>query len=71
MNSNFGLSASAWAEAFTIFAKYTGDFCPIAAEHDIIYAGPDIDKVSEADKNRLIELGWRIDEDTESFARFV
>lgn len=52
-------SAAAWAEAFTIFAKYTGDnWLDIAAEHDSIWAGPDAERVSDEDKKRLDALGW-------------
>ena len=48
-----------YAEAFTIFAKYgPGEFMT-CAEHDVLYAGPVASTVSESDRIRLAELGWR------------
>lgn len=65
---------AAWAEAFTIFAKYqpkerAGQH--VAAEHDEIYAGPDPRVVAEDDLRRLDALGWRQMSDLECFARFT
>ena len=72
------------SEGLTILAKYVESTShAIAAEHDIIYAGPDetlINEddeesngsvVSEEDATRLRELGWHIDSETTSWARFV
>lgn len=56
-----------YAEAFAIFAKYEGQ--GVCAEHDEIFAGPDPSVVTEADKKRLIELGWNPSE--ESFHKFT
>lgn len=55
-----------YAEAFTIFAKYTKADEPdcICASHDRVTAGPyDTDVVSDDDKYRLAQLGWRVDSD--------
>lgn len=57
-------------EGLQILSKYEDS--EIAAEHDIIYAGPhDGSKVSSEDFTRLEELGWHIDSDTFVWARFV
>lgn len=63
----FEYTYAAWAEAFTIFAKYSSEFYQISAEHDIVYAGPDPAVVSEEDKTRLEALNWHIDEHLDSF----
>ena len=56
-------------EAFTIFRRYEdGD---IAAEHDIIYAGPAPNDVSEDDKLKLAELGWHVEEEFDCFFYFT
>lgn len=61
-----------WIEAFQIFEKYEPDvFAEVSAEHDVIYAGPSPDKVSDEDKARLEELDWAIDEDVNSFYNYV
>jgi len=46
--------------AMQIFLKYTDetDNTYISAEHDEIYTGPDAEKVSAEDIERLDELGW-------------
>lgn len=56
--------------AFKIFAKYphTGG---ISAEHDIVYAGPSPEDVSQEDIDALDELGWHIDEWASGFSKFV
>lgn len=61
-----------YAEAFTIMAKYaTNDYASVAVEHDIIYAGHDVESVTREDLERLEELGWTIDDDLECFYHFV
>lgn len=45
------------AAAFAIFARYSAE--EVSAEHDVIYAGPNPDKVSREDIDILKELGWR------------
>ena len=63
---------ASWAEAFTIFAKYdNAEFASVAAEHDILYAGPDPRQVSLADRRRLRQLGWYLDKQYECFHKFV
>ena len=72
-------------EGLTILAKYVdaSKHC-VSAEHDVIYAGPnepgdhnDDDStvsntlVTGIDAARLLELGWHIDSEVESWARFV
>lgn len=63
-----------WAEAFTIFAKYSKDengFDHVAGEHDEIFAGPNPEIVSAEDKARLSALGWSADNDVECFQKFT
>ena len=57
MSAPEGRTWAGYAEAFAIFAKYEGQ--GVCAEHDEIDAGPDPSVVSEVDKKRLLELGWR------------
>jgi len=73
------------AEGLAILAKYVKpDSHCLGAEHDVLYAGPIetgtyddgngtvVDTlVSADDAARLLELGWHIDSETESWARFV
>jgi hypothetical protein len=53
--------AKVLSEGFAIFAKYE-DGKPINATQDEdgggLFGGPDLDEVSQEDKNRLIALGW-------------
>ncbi len=61
-----------WIEAFTIFDKYEPEaIYVVQPDHDIVYSGPNPDKVSEEDKARLEELGWLVDEDLECFSKFT
>lgn len=62
-----------WAEAFTIFARYlpNEDWSQVAAEHDIIYAGPSPSVVSAEDTARLEVLGWSVEHDYECFSHNV
>lgn len=46
-----------WIESYQIFDKYEG-YQYTAAEHDEMWAGPQVDVVSEEDKKRLKALGW-------------
>lgn len=55
-------------EGLAILGKYAPE---IAAEHDIIYAGPDANEVTPGDKIQLESLGWHIDNNSDSWARFV
>jgi hypothetical protein len=43
-------------QGLTILHAYSD--ADIAAEHDVIYAGPNADVVSEADAIELEKLGW-------------
>jgi hypothetical protein len=56
-----------------ILVKYSGDGShSICAEHDIIYAGPDVkEDLRDEDRKALEELGWHWAEDADSWARFV
>ena len=60
----------AWAEAFSIFAKYDerGD---VAAEHDEVFAGPDCNVMSDEDLVRLAALGWTPNTDVGGFSKFT
>lgn len=64
---------AAYAEAFTIFAKYEPDvFGELSAEHDQIWAGPEPGSaISDDDKARLEALDWQLDEDIDRFTKFV
>lgn len=68
-------SVNAVIEGLTILAKYDPkglDSRNIAAEHDVLYGpgkGPEV--MSEGDRKRLEELGWRWDDKADSWARFV
>lgn len=68
----FYATYAAWAEAFSIFAKYEPDATfEVSAEHDVIYAGRAVGKYSEDDKARLADLHWYHDEDLECYYRFT
>lgn len=57
-------------QGLTLLAKYADN--EVAAEHDIIYAGPAYaDTVSAEDQKTLEGLGWHIDEGLNAWARFV
>lgn len=61
-----------YAEAFTIMAKYCkDDLASVAVEHDIIYAGHNLEGISNEDLDRLEDLGWECDNDLECFFHFV
>ena len=70
-----GLSKwSEMAEAFNIFAKYSNkdsSYDDTYAEHDVIYAGPKPEEVSEEDKKRLDELGWHPSEGYPCWLKFT
>ena len=59
-----------YAEAFTIFAKYSDEKFAVCAEHDEIFAHVDPEMVSDEDKKRLKELGWNPNDD-DGFSKFV
>jgi hypothetical protein len=71
MATEYKRTYAAWAEVFSIFAKYAPDvWGDVAAHHDEIYAGPDAEEVSEEDRARLEELGWTPN-DEGGFHRFT
>lgn len=57
-------------EGLQIFLKSGGEASNICAEHDIIYASSDAD-LSKEDEKALEELGWFVDKESGSWARFV
>jgi len=59
------------AEAFVILAKYNGGSYVTEAEHDILYAQVDADKVTDEDKKKLDELGWHVDSENGCMALFT
>lgn len=59
-----------WVAAFTIFAKYA-PIDEFGVEHDVIYAGPDPELVSDEDKATLEILGWSVEEQYDCFYHFV
>lgn len=64
-------SYAAWAEAFAIFHQYPEEYAHVSAEHDVIYAGPNPEIVSEEHKLRLSDLHWQADTELGCFYRFV
>jgi len=63
-------SWQAWAEAFAIFALYQ-EKASIAAEHDIILAGPSWETMAAEHRERLDQLGWFHSEEFNRTARFI
>jgi hypothetical protein len=53
----------------SVLAKYPGG--DVAAEHDIIYAGPSGDEVAEDDADHLRTLGWHRDSESGGWAFFT
>jgi hypothetical protein len=61
-------------EGFDILDKYISDEdrSPLQEAHDIIYIGPDsVNDVSDADRERLDELGFMEDEEFDCFSFFT
>lgn len=58
------------AAAFAIFAKYDHEV-GVAAQHDIILAGPDPDAVTAKDAAALIALDWHREYTLECWGFFV
>lgn len=60
-------------DALEIFKRYetAESYSFMAAEHDVIYSGPDPELVSEADLKRLYELGWNENRGSGNFYHFV
>ncbi len=59
-------------DGLTILATYDKTGYGVCAEHDQIWAGPEEGSmVSEADKMKLVKLGWFLDEDVERWSAFV
>ena len=57
-------------EGLIILDKYEEN--ELAAEHDILFAGPDdTEKITAKDREQLEALGWFIHSDTDSWAHFV
>jgi hypothetical protein len=55
------MSWAKMAEAFSIFAKYEKDIGATKETYvikDLLFAGPSPEDVFNADKKRLMELGW-------------
>lgn len=59
-----------WSVAFAIMAKYEDKYGNISAEHDVVYAGPSPEIVTQEDIDALEELGWHIS-DFDCFYSFV
>lgn len=57
------------AEAMAIFATYDG-YHEIAAEHDVLMAGPQVEATTPEHAKRLDELRWHEDEHG-GWAKFV
>ncbi len=63
-------------EGLQIIAEYSAkgvDEDSICAEHEMIYAGQDVDleQMSEDDVTKMDELGWSFEEDKACWARFT
>lgn len=61
----------ALSQAFLVFARYQPAYDELAAEHDVLYAGPDPDAVSDDDKKTLAELGWEPEPQYNCFRYFT
>jgi len=48
-----------WKESFEIFLKYRQEGRRIVATKGEIIAGPDPKSMSDEDRNRLLEIGWK------------
>jgi len=61
------------AQGLMILSKYVDikDHCQVAAEHDVIYAGPSKDEVSKEDLEALDKMGWKPDEEFDCFYHFT
>ena len=69
-NPQFGNTYAGYAEAMAILTKYCDKPYGVEGHHDEVLAGPGLpSQVSEADKARLTELGWRIDLGMDCFAK--
>ena len=56
-------SAAGFAEAVQILASYgPEELFTYQFQHDQMWFGPDAEKVSAADAERLLALGWFVDE---------
>lgn len=47
------------------------EYAGFAAEHDVVYAGPHPEIVSDEDKAKLEELGWHPSEEFDCFYHFT
>lgn len=56
------------ADAMLLFKELEGDHHGVSAEHDVIYAGRGIDKMTDEQKANLEAWGWYYDEDAESWS---
>jgi len=54
-------------EALQVFLKYSNEDYPTGCEHDMLYVYVDPHKVSDKDKERLEELGFRVGSFNEYF----
>ena len=62
-----------WARVFEIFAKYDPQegYELVRPDHDIIYAGPSPELVSEEDLKELDVHGWMPDKSLDCFYKFT
>lgn len=70
-------TCAAVIEGMQILMKYQkpDDVFGVSAEHDVIYCGPMLDelegKLTDAEKERLEELGWHTDSEGDCWAHFT
>lgn len=57
-------------EALQIFRKYGNPGCPTHCGHDVLYIMINPKEVSEEDKKKLDELGFRESDTGETFSSF-
>ncbi len=58
-------------EGLKIHSKYDEKGYSTEPGHDVIYSGKVPEEYTEEDAERLVELGWFIDSETDSWAKFT
>lgn len=43
----------------------------VDAEHDVLYAGPEASKILKSVSDKLLALGWFVDDDIDRFAIYT
>lgn len=64
------MSYRPYIEAFEVFEKYD-HYKGVHGEHDVLYAGPSPEVLSDEDLSKVIELGWLPDNENGCFYIFT